>query len=73
MTLLELRDFVRERKKVSLSEVSQAFKVEPGVAQAMLAVWVQKGKVCFHEGEAAPKCGGCCGCDKRLGQYYEWL
>ncbi|MGM3161856.1 FeoC-like transcriptional regulator [Dickeya undicola] len=73
MTLLELRDFVRERKKVSLQDISTTFKTDPGVVEGMLAVWVQKGKIRFHSGEAAPKCGSCCGCDKSLGQYYEWL
>ncbi|ACT06783.1 Protein of unknown function DUF1920 [Dickeya chrysanthemi Ech1591] len=73
MTLLELRDFVRERNKVSLQDISAAFRADPGVVERMLAVWVQKGKIRFHAGDAAPKCGGCCGCDKRLGQYYEWL
>ncbi|ACZ76781.1 MULTISPECIES: FeoC-like transcriptional regulator [Dickeya] len=73
MTLLELRDFVRERKKVSLQDISTAFKADPGVVAGMLEVWVQKGKIRFHQGDAAPKCGGCCGCDKRQGQYYEWL
>ncbi|WP_192456654.1 FeoC-like transcriptional regulator [Musicola keenii] len=73
MTLMELRDFVRERKKVSLRDISVAFHAEPGVIEGMLDVWVQKGKIRCHREKIGSQCGSCCSCDKSLGQFYEWL
>lgn len=72
MTLLELRDYVRQQKKASLQDISQAFHTEQGVIEGMMDVWVQKGKVRLHRAENSGKCGGCCSCDKGIGQYYEW-
>ncbi|WP_374191048.1 FeoC-like transcriptional regulator [Candidatus Symbiopectobacterium sp. 'North America'] len=31
MTLIELRDFVKQRQRVSLQEISQRFHIETGV------------------------------------------
>ncbi|MCG8709997.1 FeoC-like transcriptional regulator [Brenneria sp. 4F2] len=72
MTLIELRDYVRRQKKVSLQDVSTAFHADPGVVEGMLEIWIQKGKIRFHQAAAGGKCGSCCSCDKSLSQYYEW-
>ncbi|AUH00961.1 FeoC-like transcriptional regulator [Pectobacteriaceae bacterium CE70] len=73
MTLIELRDFVREKQKVSLRDISMTFHAEPGVVEGMLDVWVQKGKIRCHRTVDNGKCGSCCSCDKGISQYYEWL
>lgn len=71
MTLIELRDYVREKRRVSLHDLSCAFHVEPGVVEGMAAIWIQKGKIACHED--ASNCGSCCSCDKGLRVYYEWI
>ncbi|ATA24154.1 hypothetical protein BIY26_01205 [Brenneria goodwinii] len=72
MSLIELRDYVRQQKKVSLQDISSAFHTDPGVIEGMLDIWVQKGKIRLHQAESGGKCGSCCSCDKGLSQYYEW-
>ncbi|MCW2479213.1 FeoC-like transcriptional regulator [Candidatus Symbiopectobacterium sp. NZEC135] len=72
MTLIELRNFVKQRQRVSLQEISQRFHVETGVVEGMIAIWVQKGKISSHE-NASGGCGGCCSCEKGLRLYYEWV
>ncbi|OSN01443.1 MULTISPECIES: FeoC-like transcriptional regulator [Lonsdalea] len=73
MTLIELRDFVRAKHKVSVHDISAAFHIEPGVIDGMMAIWVRKGLVRFHAVAVSTQCGSCCSCDKSLSQYYEWL
>ncbi|MFP1887997.1 FeoC-like transcriptional regulator [Lonsdalea quercina] len=73
MTLIELRDFVRAKRQVSVHDISAAFHVEPGVIDGMMSIWVQKGQVRFHAAPVSSQCGSCCSCDKSLSQYYEWL
>ncbi|EHD21743.1 MULTISPECIES: FeoC-like transcriptional regulator [Brenneria] len=63
MSLIELRDYVRQQKRSSLQDISRAFRADPGVIEGMLAVWVQKGKIRFHQAEV----GETCSCDKSLG------
>lgn len=72
MTMIELRNFVRQRQRVSLQEISQRFHVEAGVVEGMIAIWVQKGKISSHENTSGG-CGGCCSCEKGLRLYYEWV
>ncbi|PWC12121.1 FeoC-like transcriptional regulator [Brenneria corticis] len=72
MSLIELRDYVRQQKRASLQDISRAFHADPGVIEGMLAVWVQKGKIRLHQAEVGEACGSCCSCDKSQGQYYEW-
>lgn len=71
MTLIELRNFVQQRQRVSLQEISQRFHVETGVVEGMIAIWVRKGKISSHE-NASGGCSGCCSCEKGLRLYYEW-
>lgn len=71
MTLIELRDYVKSKQRVSLQDVSRAFQVDPGVVEGMVAIWVSKGKIACHENNST--CGGCCSCDKGMRIYYEWI
>ncbi|MGK2889237.1 MAG: FeoC-like transcriptional regulator [Candidatus Malihini olakiniferum] len=72
MTLIELRNFVKEKRRVSLQEVSQKFHVETGVVEGMMEIWIQKGKIHSHE-NASGDCSGCCSCEKGLQLYYDWV
>lgn len=71
MTLIELRDYVRDKRRVSLHDLSSTFHVEPGVVEGMVAIWIHKGKIVSHEN--ANNCGSCCSCEKGLRVYYEWV
>ena len=71
MNLVELRDYIRARQRVSLQEISRHFHSEPQVVSGMLDIWLQKNKITRHSVKSA-KCGGCCCCDPAANQFYEW-
>jgi hypothetical protein len=71
MNLIELRDYIRDQKRVSLLDVSTHFKSEPQVVSGMLDIWLQKNKIVTYVTKSA-KCGGCCCCDPASNQIYEW-
>lgn len=72
MILSEVRDYLRTRGQVSLSDVALHFDVTPDVARGMLDVWVRKGKAQKHSAGGA-SCGSSCNqCDPATVEMYVW-
>ncbi len=71
MNLVELKEYIRDKKRVSLLDVSTHFHSEPQVVSGMLDIWLQKNKIISYTTKSA-KCGGCCCCDPASNQIYEW-
>lgn len=69
--LRELRDYVRERRQVSLSEAAIHFSSAPDAVRAMFDVWIRKG----HIGRwlKTEACGtSCVQCDPAAVEIYFW-
>lgn len=58
MILTEIRDYIKERQLVSLSDLKLHFKTSSDEMRGMLSQWMKKGKVVKHETPS----GGCHGC-----------
>lgn len=74
MILTKIRDYIKDRKVVSLSDLNMHFRTSADEMRGMLEQWIKKGKVVKHE----PQSGGCHGCssckcseDERM-EIYEW-
>lgn len=72
MLLLEVRDYIRERKHVSLRDLALHFDTDPEVVRAMLDKWIAKGRVRKCSTAA---CGGCASnCSTaQAEEAYEWV
>ncbi|TKI06576.1 FeoC-like transcriptional regulator [Martelella alba] len=71
MNLMALRDYIRDKQRVSLLDISSHFHSEPQVVSGMLDIWLQKNKIISYTVKSA-KCGGCCCCDPASNRFYEW-
>jgi hypothetical protein len=70
MILSELRDYIRDRRRVTLTDMALRFDREPDAIRAMVSRWIAKGKVAKVEGT---RCGKtCCGCAPPAQEIYEW-
>ncbi len=72
MTLIDLKNFVQQRRIVSLREISMHFRSDESAIEAMMERWIQKGvirKVKMEEG----KCGSCDICASGIKLHYEWM
>ena len=70
MILADIRDYLRERGQVSLSDLALHFDSDPLAVRGMLDVWVRKGRVSKLQGGA--DCGGCNQCDSAANEIYQW-
>jgi hypothetical protein len=69
--LVELRNYIAERGRVSMRDLALHFQIEPDAIRGMLEHWVRKGKVVRDS--ACPPCGsGCCSCASDLTEFYLW-
>lgn len=70
MSLMAIRDYMRQRGQASVLEVAIHFDLSPEAAQLGLDYWFKKGKV-------RPLAGcdsSCKGCNKNANQQsYEWV
>ena len=57
MILAEVRDYVRQRGRVSLADLVHHFDSSPDAMRGMLDQWVRRGKV--RRLESANRCQGC--------------
>lgn len=72
MILIELKQYLSERRQVPLVDLVHRFDVEPEALRGMLAHWVRKGKVRKQSGAGA--CSkGCGACDPETLEVYEWI
>jgi len=71
MILSELRDYIRLRGRVTLSDMAHCFDRDPDALRGMVEKWVAKGKVAKLSD--ATRCGRTCtGCAPRIEEIYEW-
>ena len=70
MILAEIRDYVRERGRVSLAELVNRFDTPPDALRGMLDQWVRRGKM--RPVVLADHCRGCTQCDPLATEFYEW-
>ncbi len=72
MILSDLRDYLKDKRRVTLNDLVLHFGVEANALRGMLAKWISKGKVKQSSAETA--CGtSCCQCDPLLTEIYEWV
>ncbi|PPD22820.1 MAG: sugar metabolism transcriptional regulator [Methylomonas sp.] len=72
MILAELRDYLQEKKRVSLNDLVMRFQVDAEALRGMLSKWISKGRL--KKSQAGANCGGsCCKCDPALTEIYEWI
>ena len=71
MILSELKQYLRQRRQVTLADVMHHFDVDENVARDMLTVWMNKGKV--QRLRVAASCGSSCSqCDPMATEVYVW-
>lgn len=72
MTLSGIRNFVQERRQVSLDEVARYFGMDPASVEPLLEHWVMKGRVRRKQGDAFSS--ACCGkCGGKRHTWYQWI
>ena len=68
MILRELGEYLAAQQKVSRRELARHFHTSEDAVEAMLGVWMRKGRVAKRETQV---CGGSC-CGKRQEVMFEW-
>lgn len=72
MILSDLRSYLRNRRRVALSDLVNHFAVEPDALRGMLSKWIAKGNL--RKLSVDSNCGtSCCKCDPALTELYEWI
>lgn len=72
MILSELRSYLQEKRRVTLSDLVLHFQMDADAIRGMLHKWINKGKVRLSP--TGTSCGtSCCKCDPTLTEIYEWL
>ncbi len=72
MLLQQVKQYLIQRRIVSLMDLKQEFKSDSDVLRDMLQLWIAKGKVrCLQKTSA---CGTrCTRCDPLFTELYEWV
>lgn len=70
MILTEVQNYLKSRGKVSLSELSNHFRMDADALRPILKKLICKGRIRHAE---AKKCGGCCECSPDTLEFYEWV
>ncbi|WP_237152644.1 FeoC-like transcriptional regulator [Oryzibacter oryziterrae] len=74
LTMTGLRDFLRERRNASLTEMSIHFDAAPDAVRGVLGQWTAKGRVRqLVSGESCCRAGSGCGGGCRADEIYAWL
>lgn len=72
MILSDLRNYLKEQKRVALKDLENRFNIDADALRGMLGTWVNKGYVRkLPEGTSCSS--GCCKCDPALTELYEWV
>lgn len=72
MILSELRDYLKQQRRLSLLEMANHFDTDADALRGMLRKWISKGKV--RRLNLGSVCGtGCCKCDPAMTELYEWV
>ena len=70
MILNQVNDYLRQRKRASVSDMALGLGAAPDALRAMLAALERKGRV--RRLPAGTGCEGCCKCDPNAVELYEW-
>ena len=73
MILSDIKEYFRNHKVASLSDLSLRFRVEPGAMRGILEQWIRKGRLekLVQEGSCPSCCG--CECNYELMEFYKWM
>ncbi|MFA6053573.1 MAG: FeoC-like transcriptional regulator [Methylobacter sp.] len=72
MILSDLRDYLIQQRRVTLSDLAVHFNMDADALRGMLGKWISKGKV--RKLSVDSSCGTrCCKCDPALTELYEWI
>ena len=72
MILSELKTYLQQQRRVSLSDLAIHFAVDADALRGMLGKWISKGRV--RQLPPNSSCGSsCCKCDPALTELYEWV
>jgi putative ferrous iron transport protein C len=72
MILSDVRDYLKERKRIALKDLVDRFNMDEDALRGMLGKWISKGNV--RKLPLGTACGsGCCQCDPALTELYEWV
>lgn len=72
MILADLRQYLQERRQVSLNDLAIHFNIDADALRGMLGKWISKGKV--RQVSSGESCGtSCCKCDPLLTEIYQWV
>ena len=71
MILLELRQYLVQYKRGTLTDMAHRFDLDPHALSMMLEHWIKKGKV--RKVPTDSLCGECSGCDPGHREIYEWV
>ncbi|WP_305907522.1 FeoC-like transcriptional regulator [Methylomarinum sp. Ch1-1] len=72
MILSELKSYLKQHHRVSLSDLVIHFNIDANALRGMLEKWISKGKV--RRLPLNSSCGtSCCQCDPTLTELYEWV
>jgi putative ferrous iron transport protein C len=70
--LSDLRDYLRQQRRVALADLVTHFGMDADALRGMLDKWISKGKV--RKLPLTASCGtSCCQCDTALTEIYEWV
>ena len=72
VSLIELKHYLIQRKKVELMGLVKHFDREPELVRSMLSHWIRKGRV--RNAGKPPGCGSrCTQCPSTFAEVYEWV
>jgi hypothetical protein len=72
MILTEVRDYLRDRRHVTLDDVATHFDVDTDLARDLVDRWVRKGRVVCQQPSAA-QCSLCDSCKTECLEVYHWV
>ena len=73
MILSDLRGYLQQQRRATLSDLALHFDVDANALRGMLGKWISKGKVRLSN-TGGSACGtSCCKCDPLLTEIYEWV
>jgi len=72
LILSDLTGYLAQHRRAALTDMANRFASSPEALRAMLEVLARKGRV--RRVAEGPACAsGCCGCDQRSVETYEWI
>jgi hypothetical protein len=72
MTPIDVKQYLLERKLVTLQDIAIHFRTEADTVAPMVEMWIRKGKVKKHDSNLGCR-KGCCDCDPSAIVAYEWI